>query len=252
MSDAAASAPAVASRPGTVRPRPWLAIGACAVVAAGLLVLAVPRTLAAWDSLNGDEVYRALAAGKTPSNREIALAVEGLERAIDRVPSGQRYYMLASAEYERFRRAGTNGTERMNALNRVEQVAAQALAASPSDGRAAIMLASARVWLGRPPRDVAVPLLQSLDTNPGLRELWAWRATLLFAVWPALAPDEIQVVNSQLRTVWALAPHLRRPLLEAARQTGREAELTRALADEPDAVVELEQLKAAATAQPRR
>ena len=156
MSDAALPASAVATRPGAVLRRPWAAIAVCAVVAAGLLTLAVPRTLAAWESLAGNEVYQALAAGKSPSSREIAVAIEGLERAIVRVPSGQRYYMLASAEYERYRRGGPNGQDRATALDRVERYSTQALAASPSDGRAAIMLASARMWLGKPARDLPV------------------------------------------------------------------------------------------------
>lgn len=236
-----------APRKSIAASRRLLVAALAVVIAACLLVLAVPRTIAAWWSMDGYDAYLAIAAGKAPSDALLDQAIAGLERAVAWVPSGQRYYMLAGAEAEKFRRAPTGDPNRLKWLERAEENAGLALGATPTDGRAALLLATLRLWRGVTAREIAVPLLQSMDANPNMRELWLWRASLLFVVWPALMPDEAQAVESQMRTIWRFAPAMRRPLVEAARATGRIPALTHALADEPGATAELAQLQSNAS-----
>lgn len=224
--------------------RRWLATALSAFVGLGLLVLAVPRTIGAWHAIEGNDVYQALALGRSPANDRLDAAISCLDLALEWVPSGERFYMRASAEWERYRRLPTTDPARNEVLARIVRDLKHVLSANPADGRASLMLSVVLASQGAPARQVVVALLHSMDTVPNLRDVWLWRATYLFAAWTALAPDEAASVRGQLRAIWRNAPSLRLPLLQAALAAGRDRELALSLVDEPDSRVEFEQLKA--------
>lgn len=229
--------------------RRWLVAALGLAVGLILFALAVPRTVAAWNSREGAEVFAALALGRTPENDRLDAAMAGLRLAVAEVPAGNRYYMLASMELDRYRRLPPIDPAQPSWLVAAERDLRHALMANPSDARASLMLAVVRSWQGAPARDVAVALLHSMDHAPNMRELFIWRATYFWSAWRALTPEEAGSVRSQLRAIWRSAPALRLLLLQSALAANRVQELYRALGDEPGSRVELEQLKASISSQ---
>jgi hypothetical protein len=235
-----------AGAPSSTTPgiRRWLAAALSSALGLGLLALAVPRTVAAWNSMDGADLFAALALGRTPENDRLDAAMAGLKLAVAEVPAGNRYYMLASIELDRYRRLPATDPARPPWLEMAEGDLKRALLANPSDARASLMLAVVRAWRGAPARDVATALLHSMDHAPNMRELFLWRATYFWSAWGALTPEEAASVRSQLRAMWRNAPALRLSLLQSALAAGRTQELSLSLADEPGSQAELEQLKA--------
>lgn len=199
--------------------------------------------MAAWYTLEGNEIYQALALGRSIPSDRLKVASIGLIRATDWVPSGDRYYMLASAEWERCRNLPLADPSRSEGLARVARDLRQGLSANPADGRASLMLAVVRAWQGAPARQVAEALLHSMDMAPNMEALWLWRTTYFFAVRSALTADEAASVRGQLRAIWRYAPTLRLSLVQSAIAAGQADELSLALADEPYGLAEFEQLK---------
>lgn len=191
----------------------------------------------------GNEVYQALALGQSLPNDRLDAALVGLYVASDWVRSGDRLYMQASVELERYRRLPISDAARNSWLARSRRDLEWGLASNPADGRASLLLAIVCAWQGAPARDVVVALLHSMDTMPNLRLLWVTRMTVFFAAWSALTPDESAAVRSQLRSIWQNAPDMRIPLIRGALAAGRLSELSMSLADEPGALAELGRLK---------
>ena len=206
--------------------------------------LAVPRTVAAWHAMEGNEVYRLLSLGRSVPPDSIDRALAGLDVALDWVPSGDRYVMRAAAELEHYLRH-TATADRGTWLARTARDLEAGLAANPADGRASLALAYVRAWQGAGGRDVVVGLLHSMDTMPSLRMLWPARSTAFLAAWRDLTPDEAAAVRSQLRAIWQNEPDMWTSLVVTARAAGRLDELSAALAGEPTARAELERLRAA-------
>lgn len=242
------------ARPGIVAARiaygRWVAMAVSASVAALLLVLGLPRTVAAWAGLNGADLYHRVTYNQKVPDAELDAAIAGLRYAVTWVPSNLRFKELAGIEERRY--WSLPSTEERGAQMRrdAEAHAAIAIAANPLDGASSLRLATLRQWRGAPARDVAAPLLQSLDAAPYQRRMWVGRTGLLFFVWPALTPEEKQAVSGHLRTVWRFAPELRSYMVLAAKAARQEPVLAQALASEPGAAAELERANAEAAGLP--
>jgi hypothetical protein len=221
----------------------WLAAVVSVTLGVILLALAVPRTVAAWQAMEGEDVFRAIAMGHSPANDRLEAALASLTLAVDWMPSADRYYMLASVKVERYRRLTMQDSARSDWLALTVRDLEHGLIANPANGRASLMLAVVRTWQGVSSRQVAAALLHSMDVAPSMRQLWLWRATYFLAAWAALTPEEVAAVRSQVRAIWRNDPNMRISLIQAALAAGRLVDLSAALSDEPGALVELERLK---------
>jgi hypothetical protein len=248
VSDSAAQADGESSPPRRKRrSASWRRLAAIVPTAAlglALLVLGVPRTIAAWEALAASPTLEKLEIGKIrPTDAELAEAVAGLESAIAWVPSGRRYADLAFLEVEQVLRLPPNDVRRKTLLVRAEQHLIDGLSANPADGFAWLRLAIVRELSDAPPRQIALALAQSLDVAPNVRQLWLPRATMLLAYWRYLTVDEVLAMRAQLRTVWVYGKALRLPLLHAADRLGQAAMISWGIGDDPSAQAELAKLQ---------
>jgi hypothetical protein len=214
-----------------------------AVLGAGLLVLAIPRTVSAWAALQAEPAIEKLQFGKTPSDDELATGVAALDRALTWTPSARRLTDLALLELVQATRIQANDAMRADLLARSEHHLIDGLTEDPANSFAWLRLATVRELQGAPGRQVAVALLQSLDMGPNIRRLWIQRARGLLIYWPYFTPDEFLSMRSQLGAIWS-DKSMRVPLVQTADQFSQLPILSLALASDPAAFEELERLKA--------
>ena len=231
--------------PPALRPRarPLVATVLCGAVGLALLVLAVPRTIAAWSALGARPALDKLQMDKLPYDAELAVGVLALERSISWTPSGRRLTDLALLEAMQAERLPPSEPRRDELLARSERHLVDGLIADPADGFAWLRLAAVRELRGAQSRQIAVALAQSLDVAPNVQRLWIPRAGMMLHYWRTLAIDELFAMRSQLRTIWSV-PRYRRPLMRVADMMV-EAEVVRwALKGDTSAEAEYDHLRA--------
>lgn len=214
-----------------------------AVLGAGLLVLAIPRTVSAWAALEAEPAIEKLQFGKAPSDEELETATAALNRALTWTISARRLTDLALLELARATRTPADDARRAALLAQSEHHLIDGLALDPANSFAWLRLAMVRELQGAPGRQVAVALLQSLDMGPNIRRLWIHRAGALLTYWSYLTPDEFLSMRSQLGAIWS-DKSMRVPLVQTADQLSQLPILSLALASDPAAFEELERLKA--------
>jgi hypothetical protein len=217
--------------------------GVAFVLGVSLLVLAVPRTVAAWTSLGARPAMAKLEAGDTPTAEELSECVEASEQAIRWTPSSVRLGNLGSCEFALARTASTASSERAAWLARAEEHTQQSLVEDPADGFAWTRLALIRRERGASAREISAALIMSVDTTPNARFLWPLRSELLLFYAPFMNRDELFTVRQQFRTMWTYSPKHRPGLVEAAHRLNRRDVLTWALSDDPEAMAEFEMME---------
>ena len=224
--------------------RDVVSIALVAALGAALLLLGVPRTIAAWQALAAQPALEKLEVGKvTPSDAELADGVDGLKRALAWVPSARRFTDLAFLEVEQVLRLPPGNPKRAALLASAERHLVDGLIANPADGFAWLRLAIVREQQGAPPRQIAVALAQSLDVAPNVRQLWLPRATMLLTYWRHLKVDELLAMRAQLRTIWTVGRTMRLPLMVAADHLGEVPMISWGIGDDPPAQAEFEKLR---------
>jgi hypothetical protein len=200
--------------------------------------------MAAWEALGARPTLEKLEIGKArPSDQELAEAVAALERSVAWVPSARNNADLAFLEVEQVLRLPADDAGRAGLLSRAQQHLVDSLTANPADGFAWLRLAIVREQGGAPPRQIAVPLAQSLDVAPNVRQLWLPRAIMLLRYWRYLTVDELLAMRAQLRTIWMVDKAARLPLLHAAENMGQAPMISWAIGDDRSAQAEYEKLK---------
>lgn len=223
-----------------------------AALGLALLWLAVPRTVAAWATLDAQPALEKLQSGKLPTDAELSLGVAGLRRAIGWVPSARRLTDLALLEFEQALRLPADASARAALLAQSERDLVEGLAANPVNGFAWLRLAAVRELREAPPRQIAAALVQSLDMAPNMRKLWLPRAAMFLSYWPLLNEDELPAMRAQLRTIWVTDKALRIPLLQEADRRGKTLLIAWALGDDPEAFAEFQRLVATLPKPPAR
>ena len=209
-----------------------------------LLVLAVPRTVAAWTELAANPAIDKISYNRTPSRQELFECVAAYERAIQWTRSDLRLTNLASCELALAVAALPDDPERATWFSRAEQHLVQGLIEDPADGFAWTRLAVVRDLRGATGRDVAIALVMAIETAPNIRLLWSSaRSALLMAYVGSFKLDELYMVRHQLRIVWSYSPKHRPGLVEAAHRLNRLNVLTWALADDKEAMAEFEMME---------
>lgn len=214
------------------------------VLLGGLLIyLSIPRTIAAWTSLEAQTAIDKLQNGKLPSDQELVHGASALQSALAWAPSPRRLTDLALLELEQASRLPVASPARNELLVKAELHLIDGLVANPANGFAWLRLAIVRELRGAPARQVALALAQSLDMAPNMRKLWLPRASLFFVYWRDLTFEELLAMRAQLRTIWTADPDSRRALMQAAGQAGQLAVLSWALQDSPPSQADVEKIK---------
>ena len=223
-----------------------------AALGVALLWLAVPRTVAAWASIDAQPALEKLQSGKLPTDAELSLGTDGLRRAIGWVPSARRLTDLALLELEQALRLPADAPTRAALLAQAERDVVEGLVANPVNGFAWLRLAVLRELRAAPPRLIAAALVQSLDMAPNMRKLWLPRAAMFLSYWAFLNEDERPSMRAQLRTIWVTDKALRIPLLQEADRQGKTLLIAWALGDDPEAFAEFQKLIASLPKPPTR
>jgi hypothetical protein len=214
-----------------------------AVLGGLLLYLAIPRTLAAWASLEAQPAISTMQNGQRPSDSGQAEGIAGLQRALSWTTSARRLTDLALLELEQAEQlATTDSVGRRRLLVSAQGHLLAGLAEDPANGFAWLRLALVREHLQAPPSAVAEALLQSVDVAPNMRKLWMPRAIMLLAYWRQLTPDEMPVLRNQLRTIWNSHETYRYQLVRAAHQTGQTLLLQWAIGDDSASLEEFQRI----------
>lgn len=204
-----------------------------------LLVLAIPRTVAAWAALDVEPPIAKLNRAVAPSRDELVECVKASQKALRWVGSARRWANLSRCELQLARQSPKGSPAQLLWLTRAEDHTREGLLANPADGYGWLRLAAIRVQRGAEAAAIVSPLMTSLDTAPNRRLLWWDRAWLLLSYAPQMTPEELLILRHQLRTIWTYAPAYRPYLLEFAHALDRLNVLTWALGDDPEAMDEL-------------
>jgi hypothetical protein len=222
----------------------WISAAISVLLGISLLGLAIPRTVAAWASIDAQPALEKLHDGKFPTEKELADGIAGLGRAMAWTSSARRLTDLAWLEGTQALLLRPADPKRGALLAQAEQHLVQGLLANPADGFAWLRLANVRKLRGEQGREIAVALMESLDMAPNMRFLWASRAGMLMSYWQYLTEDEVPEARNQLRTIWAAGPEYRLPLVTDGLMAGGLPKIAEALNGDPEAMTQFEQLKA--------
>ena len=210
-----------------------------------LLVLAVPRTIAAWAGLDAQPALHEVNRAQTPKPDDVVAGIAGLKRAIEWVPSARRFIDLATLEFELGLSLPADDARRQEAFESAQAHFIEGLSLNPVDGLAWLRLAWVREGLKQPARSVAVCLVQSLDMAPHMRPLWLARARMLLVYWSSMTVEEVLTVRRQLQTIWSAEPGMRRPLVQMAQEVSQLVTLYWALGEDPEVRAEFTRIVAA-------
>jgi hypothetical protein len=207
-----------------------------------LLILAVPRTIAALVGLGADHALYEISWARTPERNDVVAGIAALSEAVEWVPSSARFVQLASLELELAWSLPADDPRRMTTARDAERHLTEGLVLNPANGIAWLRLASTRELLGAPARAIASCVVQSLDMAPNFRGVWLPRARFVLLFWPAMTVEEKLAARHQLRTIWNAHEVYHKSLVQLARETGALAFLQWSLGDEGSAQAEFRKL----------
>jgi hypothetical protein len=223
----------------------WAQIGLGLALGVVLLVLAVPRVIAGWETNPAGRPLKKIFDAQRPTTDELREGVEGLRRSVAVIGLGRRLVELGTMEFLQTQEMFPSNPGRLPLLKTAETHLLEGLADNPVDGTGWYRLAQVRDARGASPREIVIALMQSLDMAPNMRWLWLVRARLFYANASALLDDELLAVRSQLRVIWNSDPKLRQLLFYASTSMKNEQLLSTALQEDPEATAELEKLRRA-------
>ena len=209
------------------------------VVGAGLLYLALPRTIAAIVKLPGRPVLARIQDRKPVDAEDLATLITARRGALYWADSGRDHAVLGLAQLLLAR-----GSERASGYDQrvVEDAIGSlrdGLALAPASPHAWARLAYAELVANGPSATVATALDMSLRTAPFEPRLLRVRVELSLHAWPYLTAEVRRLVHEQIRQAWRQS---RSQLIVIARYTGRENVVRRALSEHPADRAEFEQL----------
>jgi hypothetical protein len=203
-----------------------------------LLVLAIPRTIAAVTFARQSTLNTMIQGGR-PSAAELADAVAITESALRWASPAWYVASLSLFEYELALTFPSGSPDRATWLGRAEQHAIAAVQANPADGDTWVRLAAIREARGASQRDILDPLIASLDVAPNRRVRWKLRMAMLMYYWAALKPNELPIVRHQVRTMWN-EPGYRFFLYDTALRYYSMPLLRETLKGDPEAIEEID------------
>ena len=209
-----------------------------ALVGAGLLYLALPRTVAAILMLPGDPVLERMQKREPVDKKDLEILVRSRKRALDWVDSGRVHTDLGLAQLLLAREMeSARAFDRALAHDAVASLRA-GLALTPSSPHAWARLAYAEYVADGPSPTVAQALDMSLRTAPFEPRLTQVRVELALLAWPFLTTPTRRLVDDEIRRAWRQA---RPGLVAIARHSGRDDVVRAALSGDPAALSEFKE-----------
>ncbi len=210
------------------------------MVGAGLLYLALPRTVAAVLMLPGDPVIVRLQERQAVEPAALEILIRSRRRALAWVRSGRALTDLGLARLVLARAAADGGDD--GGFDRGEAGAALAaleagLRLAPANAHAWARLAYARLVVDGPSPALARALAMSFRAAPYAPRLVLVRVELALRAWPFLTTPERLPAGDEMRRAWR---HHAAALVELARHSGRADVVGAALAGDRAARAELE------------
>jgi hypothetical protein len=200
------------------------------VVGAGLLYLALPRTIAAVLKLPGNPVLTRIQERKPVDAEGLATLIASRKRAVFWADSGRDRAVLGLAQLLLARRSqGAGGYERGLAVDAIDSLR-DGLALAPASPHAWTRLAYAELVANGPSAPVASALEMSLRTAPFDPRLLRVRIELCLRAWPYLTAAARRLVHEQVRLAWRQSGS---ELIAIARHAGREDVVRGALSQRP-------------------
>jgi hypothetical protein len=215
-----------------------------AALAAALLGLGIPRTVAAGSGFAGWSALRSLAARRVVLDDELQRAVSGLLVAVRWVPSSGRLEDLARLETVQAQRLPPGDPRRPPLVQSAESHARLAIARTPINRAAWVTLVILLDLRDAPRREIAAALVKLLDVAPYDRDIWLWRSGRLLGYWDELAPEERQGVESNIRVMWTADRPMATDLLRYAVLNDRLGPIELALGRDREALAVLDKLRA--------
>jgi hypothetical protein len=176
------------------------------LLAAGLLYLGAPRTIAAFVSLPGDYVLERIQIGESVSARNLETLIISRERALAWVEAGRVRTDLALAQLVLAKASGEDGAYDQAGMARAIESLRAGLARAPARPYAWVRLALAELEAGGPSPEVAKPLEMALISARYIPRLLFVRLELCLIAWPYLNSDARDLVFQQVRIAWHRSP----------------------------------------------
>lgn len=219
------------------------------VMGAGLLLLSVPRTIAAWEAMPSRPLLEKIDNAKSIPISDLRDGIRGLERSVSWVASDKYLKDLGTLEFSLYQALPLSDPERTAVLAAAERYLLDGLAANPADGLAWYRLAQVRQSRGGDTRPIVVALMQSVDMAPNFRPLFVGRTLGLILFRRDLTPEETLVAEGQIRTFLRVGSLADRKVLYGYLRGDNDslAMIERALQDDPEAKANYEALKAEVT-----
>ena len=180
-------------------------VAAGAVVLAGtLLVLSVPRTIAALKAMPAERILDSIANGRSVDAATVARLLQSLDAASAWRDRGRDLADRALGELLLVDPADADGvspSDRATIEQAIRDLTAS-LSRSPLNPHAWTRLAYARMLLDGPSDAAAASLMMSVYLGPHDPQLVFPRLGLLFRVWDRLADDERRLAYRQIQFAW--------------------------------------------------
>lgn len=170
---------------------------------AALLILGLPRLVAALILVSGQPVMDALELGRDVGDDDLASFERASQLARRFSGSGRIASFLAAAKIAEADRLPANAArERAKLAGEAIALLEEGLAKAPADSFAWGRLAYARVLRDGPDAKAGEAWRLSVLTAPADRRLVPWRARLGIAVLPGLADEDRDMLDRQIRLAW--------------------------------------------------
>lgn len=201
-----------------------------------LLYLAVPRAVAGFIMLPGNQVLNDIQEGGAIDEQALVALVESRRRAAGWIDSGRLWSDLAVAQ---FMLAETGVPSDDTDLDRIQQASESleiALALAPANPHAWTRRAYAELLLNGPSEAAASALVMAMLTARYEPDLLFVRLELGLVLWQQFAVEDRELVLDQIRFAWRKSPER---LLNLAAGTGRTAIVLGAFAGAPETLAEV-------------
>lgn len=211
-----------------------------AVIGAGLLAAALPRTLAAFARLSGDPLMSHLADGKELSEADYGVLAESRRHAIGHAASAEDYSELALAELGLAAAAGAADPATARALYEAAREAArEAVRRNPADGYGWMRLAYANYYLDGVAPPLARALEMTLKATPFDLRLVYVTVEFALTAWPELSEEARARAETQIRFAVRWDPAR---VARAAKRHFAQPIVRRALFDNPGMLAEFDRV----------
>lgn len=215
-------------------PRPSAGKAATALLAVTLgalvLYLGLPRTIAAFALLPGNQTLSLIQKGETVEPEKLEALAASRRRALAWVDSGRMWSDLALAQLLLAGPRDHGGKPGQGRLDQALASLALALRAAPANPHAWTRLAYADLLARGPSRSVASALAMSILTARYEPDLMFARLELSLGAWRYFPLQDRDLVLGQVRLAWRRSPER---LVGLAKRTGEIAAIRAALAAAP-------------------